>query len=291
MGHLTSMKSSPTKGYLLIAGAALIWGTNGIFSRFFDLPTPVMLFYRFLIEFVLLFFYLLYRDRKITYPRSNLKGIITLGTFNTLLSLTAFYAFVNTSIANAEILLYAYPVYVLILSPFILKEKLEKSTLPVLTVSFMGLILLALSGGIASGGNNSLGVISGFSAGIFFALYVLSAKKISHKLDGMLMNLYQQAVTVILLAPFLFIYTYHLDLKNIVLLLIIGLFHSALAASLYFWGIKLVKAQNVGIISYMEPLSGVFFAAVLFHEIPGILTVLGGGLILYSGYRLVTAKN
>lgn len=285
------MKFSPIKGYLLIAAAALIWGTNGIFSRFIDLPTPVMLFYRYLIGFVILFFYLFKRDGKITYPKVNLKGIITLGVFNTLLSLTGFYAFINTSIANAEILLYTYPVYVLILSPFILKEKIERSTVPVLIIAFLGLILLVISGGMTSGGNNIGGIVSGFVAGIFFALYVLSAKKVSHNLDVMLMNCYQQAVTVIILLPFLFIFTYHLDSKNIFLLFMIGLFHSAIAASLYFSGIKIVKAQHVGIISYLEPLSGVVFAALLLHEIPGILTLLGGVLILFSGYRLVTAKN
>lgn len=222
---------------------------------------------------------------------SQKKEIVALGIINTLLSITAFYAFMNTSIANAEILLYSYPIYILFLAPLIIKEKIEKSTVPTLILSFFGLILIAYSGNIFSGSQNLAGLVSGFVSGILFALYVLIAKITRNQHDGLLLNFYQLAITVIILMPFLFFLSYEISYQKIILLVIMGLINSALALSFYFHGIKLVKAQHVGIISYLEPLSAVLYAAILFHEIPGFLTVLGGIFILYGGYRLAKVKN
>lgn len=285
------MKSPKFQGYLFIALASLILGSNGIFAKIVDLPSPIILFYRFLVGTITVSLFFLIRKGKIPIPKSNKKEILLFGFINTLLAVLAFYAFTNTSVANAEILLFAYPIYVVILSPLILKEKIEKATVLNLILSFAGLVFIAFSSRDSLSEQNTLGLISGFLAGITFAIFVFLAKIVRKGYDGMELNLYQLVISLFLLSPFLFIFQYKLVLSKVIMLIMMGFFHSALALSLYFIGIKHVKAQHVGIISYFEPLSAVVYAFIFLAEIPSIYTILGGGLILYSGYKILMKQT
>lgn len=285
------MKSSSLKGIFLIFLTAVIFGSNGIFARILELPTPVLLFYRFLFGTIILLSYFLIRRRKLSIPQIQRKEIIGLGALNTLLAVLGFYSFTHTSIANAEVLLYAFPIYVIIFAPILLKEKIEKSTILYVVVSFIGLAIIAFSNNLQSGSDNLLGIIAGFIGGIIFALYTITAKFIRNKIDGLELNLFTMIISVLLLSPFLFIFQYNLAFIKIILLMIMGLFHSALALSFYYTGIKMVKAQHVGIISYFEPLSAVIFALLIFGEIPSLYTLVGGGLIIYSGYKIISPKK
>lgn len=283
--------SNRTKGLLLVAFSALFWGTNGLFARMIDLPSPVLLFYRFLFGTVFLSVYLIYREKKIPFPQTRKKELLILGFLNAAVSAVAFYAFMNTTIANAEILLYAYPVYVLIMAPFIIGEKIDRKALLPLGMSFLGLILMAYSGQVFSSKQNIWGILAAFTAGLLFALYVLAAKKISGFFGGMHLTFFQLAATVVVLFPLLFLFQYQLTMEKMLLLCLMGFTNSTLAATFYFLGIKQVKAQYIGIISYLEPLSAVVYAMLLIGEIPGILTVLGGFFILWGGYSLLKVKN
>lgn len=285
------MKSPRLQGYILVALASLILGSNGIFARFVNLPTPVLIFYRYFLGTIILSLFLIAKNKKLPLPKTQKKEIFLFGIINTLLTVLAFYAFTHTSIANAEILLYAYPIYVVVLAPILLKEKIERSSMIYLVMSFAGLILLASSGGVTSFSQNSLGILAGFAAGVTFAIYVLAAKVMRNKYGGLELNLYQMAVSIFLLFPFLFVFHYQLDGFKIFLLVIMGLFHNALALSLYFIGIKTVKAQHVGIISYFEPLSAIFFALIFLAETPSLYTIFGGVLILYSGYKIMSQQK
>lgn len=284
------MKSSHLKGYLLVAASSILFGFNVVFARVIGLPSPILLFYRYVFAAFTLGIFLFVRRGKINFPKTQKGNILLLGLFNTLTALLAFYAFVYTTIANAEILLYASPIYILVLAPIFLKEKIEKTTLISLILSFVGIILIATSGHSASSSNN-LGIISGFLAGIAFSLFYIVSKKMSSSYDGLDLNFYMIALSIIFLTPFLFFVPYELNWYKLILLFIMGIQGGALALSLYFQGLKTVKAQHLGILSYLEPLSAVVYAMFIFGEIPGLTTLIGGFLILFSGYRILREQK
>ena len=70
------------------------------------------------------------------------------------------------------------------------------------------------------------------------------------------------------------------------LLIVLGIIHTAGALVLYVKGLSLSKVQDVGVLSYIDPISAIVLAALFLGEIPGLMTVLGGALIL-SGCYLV----
>ena len=63
-------------------------------------------------------------------------------------------------------------------------------------------------------------------------------------------------------------------------LLLLGLVNTGLAYLLYFSGLQKLPAQSVALISYIDPVSALFFSAVFLHESMTTLQFLGAVLIL-----------
>ena len=61
-------------------------------------------------------------------------------------------------------------------------------------------------------------------------------------------------------------------------------FSSAIAYFLFYYGISRLKAQEVGIFTYIDPLAAIVVAAPLLHEYPNLFYILGGILIFGGIY-------
>jgi drug/metabolite transporter (DMT)-like permease len=50
---------------------------------------------------------------------------------------------------------------------------------------------------------------------------------------------------------------------------------------------QVVKAQHMGILAYLEPVTAVVWAWAFIEETPAILTLAGGALIIAAGLNIV----
>ena len=80
------------------------------------------------------------------------------------------------------------------------------------------------------------------------------------------------------------------NISSLVLTIILGVIHTCIALNLYFEGIKKIKVQHVGVLSYIDPLGAVILGGVFFNEIPEISTIVGGGMILSATYIILKRK-
>lgn len=76
-------------------------------------------------------------------------------------------------------------------------------------------------------------------------------------------------------------------LENLPVLLFLGVMITSIGSILYFTGLKHVKAQNASIISLLEPVSAIFFAYLILHDLilhdpVSTSTLIGCVLILAS---------
>ena len=55
-------------------------------------------------------------------------------------------------------------------------------------------------------------------------------------------------------------------------------------------GFHTVKANEAAILGYSEPVGAIIMAFIFLHELPGTPALLGGLLILFSGYLILRAK-
>ena len=207
-----------------------------------------------------------------------------------------FEAYKYTTVGKATLAYYFAPVFILILSPFVLKERLNKKKLLCILGALIGLFFIDDIGGSSAGalGDNVKGILLGVAAALLYASFVLMNKFVKGISDRET-TLIQLSTAALVLFLFM-IYSISTNGGEItggflsmtslqwVLLLMVGIVHTGVAYEMYFSALKGLKAQSAAILSYIDPISAVFFAAIFLNERMTFLQLLGGGLILLCTY-------
>jgi drug/metabolite transporter (DMT)-like permease len=277
------------KEYLKIVAAMLIWSTWGMMIRWLALPPVVVLFYTALIAGIAVPIVLRVRGEL------ELEGVMAAWPLFAVLTLasivnnvTYFYSLGHTTVTNAVFTHYTAPIFVAVLAPFIIAEKLQKITVISLPLAVAGMVMIALSGGgLRLGGAHASGILAGTVSGIAYAILIIISRKLSR------MMMHRKAVIVLLwltaaaTAPAAFVIEHHLSWVSVVILLTGGLVHSTIAPLLYFNALRLVMAQHAAVLGYIEPLAAVPLAFLLLGEVPPLSSLGGGFLILLSGFLVI----
>jgi len=66
-----------------------------------------------------------------------------------------------------------------------------------------------------------------------------------------------------------------------------GIVHSTIAPVLYYKGLQTVTANRAAVLGYLEPVCAIIFSMIFLREVPGIYSLAGGALIIFSGYLTV----
>ena len=69
---------------------------------------------------------------------------------------------------------------------------------------------------------------------------------------------------------------------NLLLLAVYGIFHTLIAPVLFYEGIRFIKAQSLGILSFIDPVESVLLALLFLGERLTLGTVIGGIMIFLS---------
>jgi len=180
-----------------------------------------------------------------------------------------------TTAANAILFQYSAPVYVLILSAFILKEKVKVKDAVTVGVVLAGLVLFFFDDLDANGMlGNILALISGIA--LAFMIIFLRMQKDETPVGSVFWG---NVFTIIVGLPF--------ALTNGVpgstsfyVLIYLGLFQLGLAYVLYIKALKNLTTVETIIIPIIEPLLNPLIVAVFIGEIPGVLSLIGGAAVL-----------
>ena len=287
----TGERRSEKLYYGLYILSMLLFGTNGvIISRISILSSQIVLF-RTLIGGFLLTLLVFLRGG---FNRVNLKedlpyllgGGFALGA-NWVALFTAF-RMLNVSLAT--LIYYAGPMLVLLLSPVLFHEKLSGKKIPAILIVAAGLVLI--SGSIAATGLNPAGLLIAAASAVFYASLIIFNKRIK-KTGGL------QTAAIELDIAFVVTLIYTLLTSglpqpqpgDIPYLVLMGLVNTGLAYLLYFTGLQKLPAQSVALISYIDPVSTLFFSAVLLNERLSPLQVVGAVMILGGAILAETRKS
>lgn len=281
------------KPYLKIVAAMLIWSTWGLLIRWLALPPVVVLFYTSLIASFAVPIALRIRGE---FPASILskgpRNLFAALVFASLLNnLTYFYSLGHTTVSNAVFAHYTAPVIVAVLAPFLISERIQKVTLISLPIAVAGMAMIVVSsGGLRLNSVHLPGILAGTASGIAYAFVIIVSREISRRM------IYHKAIivllwaTAIVTAPVALSMDYRLPVHSALLLLATGLLHSTTAPLLYFSALRQVLAQHAAILGYTEPLAAIPLAFVFLSETPSFAALIGGVLILFSGYLVVHAR-
>lgn len=269
--------------YLWVITAFLIWGSVGLFVRWVELPSEVIVFYRVAISFLVLGIFLLIKRAK--WEKVLWKWLLVSGLALALNWILFFKAIQTTTIANAVLIYNLAPVFVTILSPWVLRERIEKNTWIAMGIAMMGVISLV---GITKNPINAhdlQGIGLALMAAFFYAWVTLAGKKMERN-SSIQLVFWQTGLSTLLLAPYGWKMGW-VGWPALGILFVLGTIHTALALVFYYKGLKQIKVQHIGILAYLDPVSAVLFSMFLLGETPTLGALLGGVLILLSNYLIL----
>jgi len=211
---------------------------------------------------------------------------------NAMLNLSVFIAFTRISIALALLVFYLYPAIVAVVSVIWFGDRLDRLRWLALGVSLVGLVLvLAGAGGV--GEVDLLGVGLAFFGGLAQVFFVLAARHgFAHipgpQAAGMTMAgacaLYLLASAAIgTLGPLAAPVSSAAALWPV---LVAGVIGAGVPTVAYITGIRMLGPSRAAILATLEPVVGVGLAAWLLGELPTIVQVGGGVLILAAAVLL-----
>jgi RarD protein len=268
----------------------IIFGTIGVFVRYIDLSSSEIALLRGLIGSLFLITVMFIMKKKISW--AYVKG----NTLILLLSSIAlggnwiffFQAYKHTTISNAVLSYYFAPVFVLILSPLVLKEKLSAKKIICIGVAMLGMLFIVGSSGISTSGlDHLIGIGYGLMAAAFYATLMLSNKFIKN-MDGLETTLIQLGTATLLLIPYVF-FTEGFGIlavssSSIPFILILGIVHTGIGFLLFFSGMQKLKGQSIAALSYADPITSLVISAVILQEQTAFVQMLGGALLLGSTF-------
>ena len=275
-----------SSGAFRIALSLALFALVGPFIRTIKMPIAVLLFYSGFFATLAIVAYLLIKGRaKECYP-GKLKWLLLLtGTLASINIFTFLKAYRLTTVANTIFPHYIAPVIAALFAPLLLKELLEKKTIPALLISLAGLFLIIVQNGFSLSRNDGVGIFLAAISGLAYGFLILSNKRLSSAFKPATILFYQYLFFLAWI-PFISPQEYMVSFPELAVSLAYGLF-IILASTLYITGIKEIKAQKAGIIAYVEPAFAMLFGYIFFGELVTTLAFVGGFLILFSGWWIM----
>jgi len=293
---MTTLKEFPTwkgrflHGDVLVIASMAIFSSYPLFFRFFpEIPTLVFLF-AFQVVGVLGLAIIGGIGRP---TRSNLLLLIGLAIAAIANDLCYFLAFRTTTVANAAIAHQSVSVFLVFLTPLLLKEAIRRQEWIALSVSLVGIAILYSRGAGLDGGHNLLGITFGVLSGFFYALCIISYVVILRRgLRIRMVNFWRYGISTALLLPFVSLLGVSaIRPGDLVPLIGFGVLFAVVASGIHVFGISRTRPLHASILGKTEPVFAIFLALVVLNEVPSIEAVIGGVLILGSSVWLTLWKH
>lgn len=278
--------------FIILAG--ICWGTSPIFVHYlspYGFTSLQMTAVRGTVSFICMLLYVLIADRSLF--KIRVKDLLLYAAIGASLFGTAFCyytAMQMTSTSTAVVLMYTAPIYVMLYSVFFMGEKFSKLKLAALIMMLAGCCLVS---GIITGLKfDVFGIIVGILTSIVYAAYnILTKISMQHKLEPVTVTLYSfffmSLISLSVCDPIGLVQNIaSAPVPTLPLCIGLGIVTFVMPYFLFTWSMKHLPAGIASALSVVEPMAATVFSAVLFAEIPDLLSVGGILLILAAVYLL-----
>jgi len=263
-----SLVTRERQGMLIMMLTAILFSTSGLFIKLIPWSAMCIAGSRSLVAVVPFIIYMRLRNLKLVWNRK------TLG--NGLLLMLLTFLFVNatklTTAANAIILQFTAPIFLVLISMLFLGKRYRGRDFVAVILTFAGIALCfadQLSPGSMLG--NILGLLSGVAyAGIFAILGVADTET---RVSGMIIGLFLTAVVGI---PFFTITPVVWESSTVLTIALLGLFQLGIPYIMLTIATGRCSALACCLISAVEPLLNPIWVALVIGETPGLLALFGG---------------
>ena len=193
-----------------------------------------------------------------------------------------FESLAHTTVASSTTIVCTEVIWVALGFCLVLKGKLSVKAVAAIAISFVGSVLIAWSDS-GTGGSHLYGDLLALAAAVAAAVYVLLGRVVRQWLSTSVYTyvVYCTCFSCLLLmclAQGHNIFAY--GVSPIVVGLLLSVFSTLLGHSMFAWSLKYFTPAFVSASKLCEPVAAAILAGFLFGEVPVLLQVIGGVLIL-----------
>ena len=260
---------------------ALLWSIGGIFIKLIPWNPLAIAGLRGLIGGLVMYVYLRIRKVKPVFNKDTIKiALVLAGVCSTFVAANKL-----TTAANAIVIQYCAPVYVLLYIAFVQKKKLRPLDIAVVPITILG-VSLCFIGQIGKG--HLSGDIVAVISGIFFAGMFIFSEGVSDqtRASGIMQG---QFLTAVIGLPVLIATHPALTAQSIGGILILGVFQIGIAYVLYSIALRSAPLLTCSLLAVLEPLLNPVWVFLFAGENPGVWSLVGGVIVvvvitLWYGY-------
>lgn len=253
---------------------ATLWSIAGIFMKLLPWNGFAVASLRSLIAGLTIAAYILIRGKRIIINRRTLvTGVFTACVYTC-------FAVANklTTAANAIVLQFTSPVFIVIFSALILKKRIRRSDALVVSFTLLGIALFffdQLRPGYILG--NFVAIAAGmFMAGMFMAVGELEGEQ---RFSGILIG---QTLTFLVGLPFVIAARPEFTAVTTLSILILGVFQLGISYILYVESSKYCPPLACCLLGAAEPLLNPVWVLIFDGERPGVFALIGGVIVVVS---------
>lgn len=279
-------------GAICLSLAASIWGGMYVVSKYVldFIPPLTLVWLRFIIAFVVLYFILKIAEKKqkkkITIRKKDWLLFAWIGFIGYFISITC--QFIGTKLSDAHtgsLVTSATPAFMVIFAAIILKEKLTARRLLSTIIATIGVIIVI--GWDIEIGSYFIGTIILVGAAITWALLSIYVKIASARFSSLVITTYAIFFSLFFITPFM-IWEFqsssieHMNMYVLLGILYLGIVSTAGAFFLWNKGLELTDASIGSLFFFFQPIVGSLLGWLLLNETLNSNFFIGGILIICS---------
>ena len=266
------------RAYLLISLLAVCWGSIPLIIKTTDVSSMSLVGIRTFLGAIFLLVFVL-QKRQIT------KDLLYCGIFlGPLLAIhwsTMFTSIELNTVAVGIGLVFSYPIFILVIE-LLLGKNIRLLQASLVFIGFFGLYLLLDFSSISS----LLGVVYGLVSAFSLAILIIYGSSKSIQFGGLNVAFVQISFAAIILSPFTYNGFYWM-LDNLIISMFLGFFLTGIGLTTYWYTIKFIPPVSIGTITFLEPVTGVIFGAIILNESLRVTQYVGFTIVLLIGIAQV----
>ncbi|RGX54672.1 EamA/RhaT family transporter [Anaerotruncus sp. AF02-27] len=262
------------KGMLMMCACAGLWSISGLFIKLLPWNPLVITGWRSLIAGFCVLIYMRFSRLRVRVNHYSLASAS--------LMVVVMFAFVSatklTTAANAIVLQFTAPVFVMILSALLFHQRFSRADIFTVAATMGGIALFFFDQlDLGSLIGNLLAIGAGLGFGCMFL--VNSRANMEERMSGILLG---QFVSAFIGIPLMFVFDTPLNSASIFSILVLGIFQLGIPYILYGCALKSCPPLACSLLDAVEPLLNPVWVFLVTGERPGAFALCGGVIVIVT---------
>lgn len=271
--------SERTKGAVLMCTSAFLFSAMQIPISLSGTTIPIMeqVFFRNIVTLILSFILIMRSGGSLFGTKKNQPLLFVRSAFGFLGLITQFYAVAHSNQGDVSTMMKLSPFMITLWAAIFLKEKIRKVQVPALLIAFLGAAFVANP----AFNSNLFPLFMAFLCAFFSSVSYTLLAYFKNKVDGMTIIMHFSTFCVLACIPFMIFDFVMPTFKELLLLLLIGVFGGFGQIALTY-AYRLATAAEISIYNYSGIVFSIILGYVFLGEVLDVTSVIGCALVIIA---------